>query len=185
MFDARPPNAGPWNRDTAPARRLEPPATRLRDVQRQIELLDREDRATLRPWILARYDVRGYCTTGALRAARDRQALTAMFVRAERFGERLRRLRVDRRISCAQLAHRVGVTEGAIRQMESGQTKMASFVIGLRLARELGVEACYLANGSGDDDASYDPDASLARRVEALEARITRLDGALRPVRSA
>jgi hypothetical protein len=38
----------------------------LHDVQRQIERLDREDRAMLRPWILARYDVRGYRTTGAV-----------------------------------------------------------------------------------------------------------------------
>jgi hypothetical protein len=42
----------------------EPP--NLHDVQRQIERLDREDRAMLRPWILARYDVRGYRTTGVV-----------------------------------------------------------------------------------------------------------------------
>jgi hypothetical protein len=55
-----------------PCDRLRPerlvPATSLRDVQRQIELLDREDRAMLRPWILARYDVRGYRTTGVVTA---------------------------------------------------------------------------------------------------------------------
>lgn len=44
----------------------EPP--NLHEIQRQIERLDREDRAMLRPWILARYDVRGYRTTGAVRA---------------------------------------------------------------------------------------------------------------------
>ncbi len=98
-----------------------------------------------------------------------------MLLRAERFGERLRRLRVARRVSCAHLAQRVGVTEGAIRQMESGQTKMASFVIGLRLARELGVEPWYLANGTDGDDPAFDPGASLAARVAALEARITLL----------
>lgn len=41
-------------------------APSLHDVQRQIERLDREDRAMLRPWILARYDVRGYRTTGVV-----------------------------------------------------------------------------------------------------------------------
>ena len=91
----------------------------------------------------------------------------------ERFGERLRRLRIARVLSCAQLANRVGVTEGAIRQMESGQTKMASFVIGLRLARELDVEAWYLANGDGGD--LGDERSSLDARVAALEARITLL----------
>jgi hypothetical protein len=47
-----------------PAPGPEPP--NLHEVQRQIERLDREDRAMLRPWILARYDVRGYRTTGAV-----------------------------------------------------------------------------------------------------------------------
>jgi hypothetical protein len=46
------------------------------------------------------------------------------------------------------LAHAVGVTEGAIRQMESGQTKAASFVFGLRLARVLDVTPWYLATGA-------------------------------------
>jgi len=69
----------------------------------------------------------------------------------ERFGRRLRRLRLARGLSCSQLAYRVGVTEGAIRQMESGQTKIASFVIGLRLAQELGATAWYLAVGGADD----------------------------------
>jgi hypothetical protein len=41
----------------------------LHEVQRQIERLDREDRAMLRPWILARYDVRGYRATGVVRPA--------------------------------------------------------------------------------------------------------------------
>jgi hypothetical protein len=46
-----------------------PEPANLHDVQRQIERLDREDRAMLRPWILARYDVRGYRTTGVVRRA--------------------------------------------------------------------------------------------------------------------
>jgi hypothetical protein len=39
----------------------------LEEVQRAIERLPREDRATLRPWILARYDVRGYPCSGYVR----------------------------------------------------------------------------------------------------------------------
>ena len=66
----------------------------------------------------------------------------------EYFGERLRRLRIEHGLSCSQLARRVGVTEGAIRQMERGQTKIASFVVGLRLARELDADAWYLATGN-------------------------------------
>ncbi len=36
------------------------PALTIDEVQRAIDRLGREDRASLRPWILARYDVRGY-----------------------------------------------------------------------------------------------------------------------------
>jgi transcriptional regulator with XRE-family HTH domain len=90
----------------------------------------------------------------------------------ERFGRRLRRLRLARGLSCSQLAYRVGVTEGAIRQMESGQTKIASFVIGLRLARELGTTAWYLAVGGPDDrdGGTADP---LVQRIAALERRVS------------
>jgi transcriptional regulator with XRE-family HTH domain len=96
-------------------------------------------------------------------------------VRLESFGERLRRLRVARAVSCAQLAQRVSVTEGAIRQMESGQTKMASFVVGLRLAKELGTDAWYLANGVADDAEAQSGAEGIVLRVTALEQRIASL----------
>jgi transcriptional regulator with XRE-family HTH domain len=99
----------------------------------------------------------------------------ALRVPVEGFGERLRRLRTARRLSCAQLAHRVGVTEGAIRQMESGQTKMASFVIGLRLAKELGTDAWYLANGIVDREEAGSSADALSLRVAALEQHIASL----------
>ena len=101
----------------------------------------------------------------------------AVRMRVESFGERLRRLRLDRGVSCAQLANRVGVTEGAIRQMESGQTKMASFVIGLRLAKELGTDAWYLANGVADDAEAQAGADALSLRVAALEQRMSSLAG--------
>jgi transcriptional regulator with XRE-family HTH domain len=95
--------------------------------------------------------------------------------RVEYFGERLRGLRLSRGLSCAQLAHKVGVTEGAIRQMESGQTKMASFVIGLRLAKELGTDPWYLANGVADDPEAQVGADAISLRVTALEQRISKL----------
>jgi hypothetical protein len=55
--------------------RLELPAAgqaNLDEVQRAIERLPREDRATLRPWILARYDVRGYPCSGYVRLPEPR-----------------------------------------------------------------------------------------------------------------
>ncbi|HYW53938.1 MAG TPA: helix-turn-helix transcriptional regulator [Dongiaceae bacterium] len=102
-------------------------------------------------------------------------AVALRAVPVEGFGERLRRLRVARGLSCAQLATRVGVTEGAIRQMESGQTKMASFVIGLRLAKELGTDAWYLANGVADSAEAQAGADVLSLRVAALEQHIATL----------
>lgn len=67
----------------------------------------------------------------------------------ETFGERLRRLRTAKGLTMTQLGYKVGVTEGAIRQMESGQSKSASFQVGVRLAQVLGVGPTYLALGEG------------------------------------
>lgn len=101
------------------------------------------------------------------------------------FGERLRALRTRRRMTPSALAHAVGVTEGAIRQMESGQTKTASFVVGLKLARVLGVTAWYLATGddapsetgSRSDDALVEALEKLTVEVQRLDRRVRALEG--------
>lgn len=89
----------------------------------------------------------------------------------ETFGDRLRRLRVDAELTPSALAHMVGVTEGAIRQMESGQTKSASLVVGLRLAEALDVDVRYLALGSDEGKASR----TLSERVSELEKSVALL----------
>jgi hypothetical protein len=48
----------------------------LYEVQQMIEKLSREDRALLRPWILARYDVRGYRAIGYGTRLADVKAVT-------------------------------------------------------------------------------------------------------------
>jgi len=68
VFDA---GAGKCPRPMEPRDRLRPEhsaagAASLEEVQRAIERLPREDRATLRPWILARFDVRGYPASGVV-----------------------------------------------------------------------------------------------------------------------
>jgi transcriptional regulator with XRE-family HTH domain len=94
----------------------------------------------------------------------------------ETFGERLGRLRLARGLSRAQLAQRVGVTHGAISQLENGQSKCASLLIGLRLAKELGVDPFYLAIGvAGDADVVHAGGESIALRVSALERNIEAL----------
>ncbi|HEY4439950.1 MAG TPA: helix-turn-helix domain-containing protein [Candidatus Elarobacter sp.] len=100
------------------------------------------------------------------------------------FGDRLRALRTRRRLTPSALAHAVGVTEGAIRQMESGQTKNASFLVGLRLARHLGVSPWYLATGAEEEDDATGGDGALIDAVEKLTLQLHAIDRRLRAVES-
>jgi transcriptional regulator with XRE-family HTH domain len=79
------------------------------------------------------------------------------------------------------LAHAVGVTEGAIRQMESGQTKSASFVVGLKLARVFEVTPWYLATGEDTEaPAAAASDGALVALIEQLTLQVHALDRRLR-----
>jgi transcriptional regulator with XRE-family HTH domain len=107
----------------------------------------------------------------------------------ESFGVRLRRLREQRHMTPSALAHAVGVTEGAIRQMESGQTKSASFLVGLKLAEVLGVTPAYLVTGreklseTGSPSPAPQPASVLERhtmQIAALERRVKSLEARLR-----
>jgi transcriptional regulator with XRE-family HTH domain len=96
----------------------------------------------------------------------------------EDFGPRLRRLRLATGLTPSALAHAVGVTEGAIRQMESGQTRFASFPVGVRLAEALGVKPEYLAFGEqvdkGETLRPVDRLTALERQVAALGKAVHR-----------
>jgi hypothetical protein len=82
------------------------------------------------------------------------------------------------------LAHAVGVTEGAIRQMETGATRGTSFVVGLRIAGALGVGEWYLATGTDRPDLDEaSENVRLEARVAELERKIKVLEGD-RPVSS-
>ncbi len=100
-----------------------------------------------------------------------------MTTESESFGQRLQRLRKARGIRVTDVAAAAGITEGSIRQMESGYTKGATLVVGLRLAKLLGVTPDYLATGTeGSPD-----DAGLLRVVLArLDDHERRLAGAER-----
>jgi transcriptional regulator with XRE-family HTH domain len=94
----------------------------------------------------------------------------------ETFGERLRRLRLARALSPGALAQRVGVTEGAIRQMESGQTKSASFPVGVRLAAALGVSSEFLALGTDATQPVSGADETALRLPEELGRTLARIE---------
>ncbi len=97
---------------------------------------------------------------------------------ADTFSERLRSLRTRRRLTPSALAHAVGVTEGAIRQMESGQTKSASFLVGLKLSHVLGVSPWFLATGRDAPPESESPgqDRASVALLERLSVQITAID---------
>jgi transcriptional regulator with XRE-family HTH domain len=85
----------------------------------------------------------------------------------ETFAERIRRVREERGFTVPDLAAAVGVSPGAIRQLESGQIKNPSFALGLRLANRLNVDPQYLALGEG---------FSLTERLESIEQRLAVLE---------
>jgi transcriptional regulator with XRE-family HTH domain len=89
---------------------------------------------------------------------------------SESFAQRLRRLREERGATIAALALEVGVSEGAIRQLETGNVKSPSFAVGLRLAHYLGVYPYYLASGEGSS--LGERRVLLARRLAKLEQRV-------------
>jgi transcriptional regulator with XRE-family HTH domain len=68
----------------------------------------------------------------------------------ETFGQRLRRLREARGLRKTVLARHVGLTEAAIRQLESGRTSDARLADGVRIAAVLGVDPRYLAFGDAE-----------------------------------
>ena len=86
---------------------------------------------------------------------------------SESFAQRLRRLREERGATIAALADEVGVSEGAIRQLETGNVKSPSFVVGLRLAHYLGVDPYYLASGDG---------SHVGERLLLVERRLAKLE---------
>ncbi len=86
---------------------------------------------------------------------------------SETFGDRLRRLREEQGFSIATLAVEIGVSEGAIRQMETGNVKSPSLLVGLRLAHRLGLDPYELALGEG---------SNLNERLILLERRLAKLE---------
>ncbi len=90
----------------------------------------------------------------------------------ERFGQRLARLREARRLRYTDLAYAAGVTEGCIRQIETGQTKNATLQVGIRLAKLLGVSAEYLATGTEDGTQETGVQRVVLDRLDDMERRI-------------
>ncbi len=95
---------------------------------------------------------------------------------AESFGERLRRLRVVRGFRVTDVASAAGLTEGSIRQLEAGHTKSVSLLVGLRIAKSLGVSPEYLASGTGPAESAEPAVVSVLGRLDDHERRLAALE---------
>lgn len=75
----------------------------------------------------------------------------------ETFGERLRRLRMERGLTVDQLAQTIGVTHSIVRRAENGEHQVRAHRLP-ELARRLNVTIDYLLTGR-------DPDAALRAAI--------------------
>jgi transcriptional regulator with XRE-family HTH domain len=110
----------------------------------------------------------------------------------ETVGERVRRLRLKHALTMTALAHAVGVSEAAIRQIEAGPTKLPGALTTLGLAEALSVTPRYLLTGHDRPAAGRPPAGDwteavegLIARLAALEARVSALEGPAQRSRSA
>lgn len=87
----------------------------------------------------------------------------------ETVGARVRRVREAQGITIASLAETCHVSEGAIRQVETGGVKSPSLILGLRIAKALGVQPYWLGTGE---------ETPLDVRVMELEFRVGELERA-------
>ena len=86
----------------------------------------------------------------------------------------MRRIREEKALSIPALAATVGASEGALRQVESGQTKVPSLVLGVRIANALGIDPTHLALGEHSSlNERFD---DLDRRFRAMEKRLAVLE---------
>jgi transcriptional regulator with XRE-family HTH domain len=95
----------------------------------------------------------------------------------ETFAMRLRRLRRERAFTMAALAALAKTTPRALRSLESGRTKAPTFLVGLRLAYSLNVDAEYLALGESSREILLKVTAALlSRQLDTVDRRATVLE---------
>lgn len=114
------------------------------------------------------------------------------------FSERLRKLRIEARLTQADLAKKSGVTARTIQNYEMGSRKPSNMVIVQRIASSLGVTAEELLSESDSYvmEAREKGGAKAARDIEELVAEVTgmfaggtlsddAIDGAMRALNDA
>lgn len=91
-------------------------------------------------------------------------------------GQRIKELREKKGLTPTQLAAKARVTDGAILQLESGETREPRFTTGLRIARALDASPFFIAfgtqRGETEPDAERELLLEIVRRLDAIEKRI-------------
>ncbi|MDQ2679466.1 MAG: XRE family transcriptional regulator [Candidatus Eremiobacteraeota bacterium] len=90
-------------------------------------------------------------------------------------GERVRAYRKSRGLTAAGLAAKSGVSENAIRKIESGNSKQPSFVTGVRIADALGLSPRILAFGEAARREEIPELASLLRKMRERRRELNAL----------
>lgn len=88
------------------------------------------------------------------------------------FGPRLKRLRTAKGFTAEALGRKVGITENAVRKIESGSSKEPRFSTGIRLASALGTTPESLLGRRGDDAPEL---ASVINQIRSCKAALVRL----------
>jgi len=87
---------------------------------------------------------------------------------SETLGERIREARIAKQLSVGQLASRIGVTEDALRKIESGNTQQPAFIVGVRIAAELEINPFFLALGDPSYKSAEIPRTGVERHFAAV-----------------
>jgi predicted nucleotidyltransferase/DNA-binding Xre family transcriptional regulator len=94
---------------------------------------------------------------------------------ATRIGARIRACRLARGLSASALAVRAGVTENAIRKIESGDSKEPRFSTGVRIASALGVDPSELVDAAPKPSGAPPSLAIALRRIRRQRDELLRL----------
>src|SRR5579863_2764811 len=88
-------------------------------------------------------------------------------------GKVIKRLRKTKGLTADALARSVGITENAIRKIESGESKEPRFSTGLRMAAVLGVSPLQLTGGVNGRQVGSGPDlARVIKRIRGVRKRL-------------
>lgn len=86
-------------------------------------------------------------------------------------GSRIRRVRKEKKLTQAQLASMVGISQSTLAELESGESKMPSSETLMGLAKQLGISQAWIMTGKdGEIEALSDEDHAFLTLAKGLRA---------------